>query len=279
MKILLTGASGFVGLHIMRALKASGHQVIEATRSYGFDYTQMTSKEDWLPHLKDIDAVVNSVGIIVENGQQTFSALHYKAPVALFSACLELKNIRIVQISALGADKDAFTDYQLSKKSADDLLRSLPLEWFVLRPSLIYGEGGTSVETFKRMAALPILPLIDGGKQLVQPVHISDVTNTVLTCLTSSKINQTIDVVGPQPVRFKNWLQMIRTAQGKHPAIVLPIPPKISLIFAHLMKRFIPLMHPDNIRMLQKGNHSDATPLRDFIGYLPIDIEKGWDRS
>ncbi len=277
MNILQTGASGFVGCHIVRALKSSGHQIKEATRSEGFDFTQMTTKEDWLPHLEGIDVVINSVGIIVENNTQTFNNLHYQAPIALFKACLEFQDIRVIQISALGADNDAFTDYQLSKKSADDLLRSLHLKWFILRPSLIYGEGGTSVEMFKRMAGLPILPLIDGGRQIVQPVHISDVTNTVLTCLTSSKINQTIDVVGPQPVRFKDWLQLIRTRQGKHPAIVLPIPPKISLIIAHLMKRFIPLMHPDNIRMLQKGNHSDVKPLKDFIGYLPVDIEKGWD--
>ena len=263
----------------MSALKVSGHQVKEATRSKGFDFAQMTSKEDWLPHLQNIDLVINSVGIIVEKGQQTFDALHYKAPVALFSACLKFPKIRIIQISALGADGDAFTAYQLSKRSADDYLRSLPLDWFVLRPSLIYGKGGTSMEMFKRLAQLPILPMMVGGKQLVQPVHITDVTNTVLHCLTNPETNFTLDVVGPQPVPLKDWLHLMRSEMGKRSALIIPIPPKLSLFAAHFLKHIVPLFHPDNLRMLQKGNHADVKPLKEFLGYLPIDIKQGWSMT
>ncbi len=276
MNILLTGASGFVGQHISSRLQEAGHYVKAATRSNGFDYNQMTSKDDWLSHLIAIDVVINSVGIIAEVDKQTFQTLHHQTPTALFHACLEFKHIRVIQISALGADDHAFTPYQLSKKAADDELRSLPLDWFVLRPSLIYGKGGTSMEIFKRLASLPVLPLISGGKQRIQPVYINDLTDTVLKCLTSSKVNLTLDIVGAKPVLMKDWLQLMRTSKGKHPAIIISIHFKMALALAKGLKHLVPLMHPDNLQMLQKGNYSDVTPLKKFIERMPLDIETGW---
>lgn len=278
MKILLTGASGFIGQHLLKALQTAGHHVKTVTRSNGFDFNQMTTLDAWLPHLKEIDIVINCVGIIVETGNQTFTTLHYQAPVALFHACEEANVMKVIQISALGADEKAFTPYQLSKKMADDVLRSLPLKWFVLRPSLVYGRGGKSMEMFKRLASLPVLPLIDGGSQRIQPVHISDVTDTVLNCLTSSKSNLTLDIVGAHSILLKEWLQLMRTAKGKTPASIISIPYKLSLAISIFGKHFIPLMHPDNLRMLKKGNYADTRQLTEFIGRMPLDIKTGWKK-
>lgn len=278
MNILLTGANGFLGQHILKTLQAAGHHVKAVSRSDGFDFNQMTTKEDWLPLLKEIDVVINCVGIIVETDNQTFTTLHYQAPLALFNACVEADDIRVIQISALGADEQAFTPYQLSKKAADDALRLLPLKWFVLRPSLVYGKGGKSMAMFQRLALLPVLPLIGGGKQLIQPVHISDLTNTVLNCLTSTKSKLTLDIVGAHSVSLKEWLQLMRAAKGKPPAPIISIPFKISLIVAKFGKYMIPLIHPDNLRMLNKGNYADVKPLTEFIGRMPLDIKEGWNK-
>lgn len=277
MKILLTGASGFIGQHLLKTLQAAGHDVKKATRSNGFDFKQMTTKEAWLPHVTGIDVAINCAGIIVETARQTFTTLHYQAPVALFRACEEANNVKVIQISALGADEQAFTPYQLSKKAADDVLRSLPLQWFVLRPSLVYGKGGKSMKMLQRLASLPVLPLPEGGKQLIQPVHISDLTDTVLNCLTSSTSKLTLDIVGAHSVLLKDWLQLMRAAKGKPPALIISIPFKTSLAIAKLGKHIVPLMHPDNLRMLEKGNFSDARPLTDFIGRMPMDIKTGWN--
>ena len=278
MNILLTGANGFIGQHLSTALQSAGHHVKAVTRSNGFNLKRMTTKEAWLPYLKDIDTVINCVGIIVETGNQTFTTLHYQAPVALFHGCAEANNMKVIQISALGADEQAFTPYQLSKKAADDVLRSLPLKWFVLRPSLVYGRGGKSMEMFQRLASLPVLPLVDGGNQLIQPVHISDLTDTVLSCLTSSKSKLTLDIVGAHSILLKEWLQLMRTAKGKPPALVISIPLKISLAIAKFGKHMIPLMHPDNLRMLNKGSYADVKPLTEFIGRMPLDIKTGWNK-
>ncbi len=274
MKIVLTGASGFIGGHVLQALSAAGHEVVPADRHHGIDFNRMLEEDDWLPHLKGIDAVINAVGIIAETSGQTFEILHQLAPEALFSACSKSGVNLVVQISALGADEQAFAPYQLSKKAADDALRKLPLNWFVLRPSLVYGAGGASLAMFRRMASFPLLPLADGGRQLVQPVHVSDVVATVLQCLQAETAGKTLDVVGPEPLTFAAWLNLIRQKEGKPPARILPIPFGLIVAMARVGRYLLPLLHPDNLRMLQKGNTADVQPLVEFLGRPPLGAEE-----
>ena len=74
-----------------------------------------------------VDAVVNTVGIFREAGAQSFEAIHTRAPVALFEACVEAGVRRVVQVSALGAAADAPTEFLRSKHRADEALGALPL--------------------------------------------------------------------------------------------------------------------------------------------------------
>ncbi len=196
MNILLTGASGFIGYHILRELEQQNHQVIaccrkpeklffksENTQILQLNYADMPNISDWLPHLRNIDAVINCVGIIVESKGQSFQILHAQVPTVLFKAAAQAGVKKIVQISALGSDNSAKSAYHLSKKTADDALRKLNVDWYVLQPSIIYGDGAQSMALFHALAALPVHALIDGGKQLMQPVHVSDITATIIQCL------------------------------------------------------------------------------------------------
>lgn len=277
MKILLTGASGFIGSHLNTALSNDGHEIIACSRQSGIDFNQQLNPEDWLSHLDGVDAVINAVGIIVENRQQRFDTIHRQAPIALFKACEQAGIRQVIQISALGVDEKAFTPYQLSKKAADDHLRSASLNSYILRPSLVYGAGGASMKMFKQLAALPVIPLVGDGEYQVQPVHVSDVVATVQTCLKQEANTdcQTIDVVGAKALSFKNWLQAIRAADGKKPALTIPSPFKLMLGVANIGRYVMPMMSPENLRMLQAGNTADVKPLTKFLGCSPLSPEQG----
>ena len=272
MKILLTGSNGFIGQHIYAALKAAGNDVIVASRSNGMDFNQMLQVSDWLPYLKSVDVVINCVGIIVETRKQRFQNLHTLAPTALFRACEEAGVTRVIQISALGADENAFTKYQLSKKVADDVLRNLSLEWFILRPSLVYGEGGASINFFRKLAKLPVLPLVSGGAQQIQPVDIMDLVDVLLACLKANVTNQTIDVIGPQSMTFAEWIQRLRNKDGRARSFIIRVPYVLMLFMSYLVKFLLPLFHPDNLRMLQKGNTSDDDAMVQLLGRAPRDL-------
>lgn len=269
MKILLTGATGFVGGHVKNALELRGHRVCVVGRQHSGNFADLLRVEDWLPHLQGVDAVINTVGIIAQSGRQRFDIIHELAPKALFQACAQL-GVRVVQISALGADERAKVAFHLSKRAADDYLRSLAVPWFVLRPSLIYGAGGRSSRLFMRLAALPLIPLVGDGRQLVQPVHISDLVAAVLLCLEAPRAGQTLDVVGPTPFSFAQWLQLLRDAQGLGQGRFIGIPVALALWGCRLAQVLSALLQPDNLRMLLAGNTADVQPLRAFLGRPPL---------
>ena len=271
MTVLLTGGSGFIGSYIKKALLNLGYS-LKTPSSNEANFSTPLSIEDWLPLLEGIDTVINTVGIISESKTQHFKEIHSDTPIALFQACTQSKVKRIIQISALGADSRAFTPYQLSKLAADNVLRKLPISWFILRPSLVYGKGGASLALFKRLAKLPIIPLPDAGKQKIQPIYIDDLVATVIQCLHATNNQQTIDVVGPKAISLADYLQAIRTAQNKPKAIIVNIPSTFLLPLSNLGKQLFPLMHPDNLRMLQQGNTADVKPLVHFLGRKPLDI-------
>lgn len=273
MNILLAGASGFIGRNILVALGAAGHRVKPVSRSHGIDFRDMQAPADWLPHLEGIDAVINGVGIIGERGGQRFEPLHTLAPAALFRACAQAGVRRVLQISALGADATAFSAYHLSKRDADDCLRSLDLDWFVLRPSLIYGRGGKSADLFMRLATLPLIPVIGDGLQELQPVHISDVVATVLQSLTATRTRQTLDIVGKETITFAEWLQWMRRAQDLPRARVLHVPFALAMAGVRLGRYFDPMLQPENLRMLQAGYWADVQPLVEFLGRMPLTVE------
>jgi uncharacterized protein YbjT (DUF2867 family) len=199
MRILLTGANGFIGQHLLQALLTEGHEVVCAVRRpprdagteahprlryIQADFAKDTDKSVWLARLSGVDAVVNTVGIFRESGAQNFANLHVRAPRALFAACAESDDVHmVVQLSALGADADADTPYHLSKKAADDYLARLPLRAAIVQPSLVYGGDGASTRAFKALAALPLGVRLGDAPQLVQPIHVDDVVAAIVALL------------------------------------------------------------------------------------------------
>lgn len=265
MNVLLTGASGFVGRNLSMMLTAQGHVVRPLFRRHGFDMGRMLSPADWHAHLAGIDAVVNAAGIIGETRSQRFDLLHTRSPMALFGACEQAGVRRVVQISALGADDTAFSAYHVSKRAADEALRQLDVDGTVLRPSLIYGRGGTSAELFLRLAALPLVPVLDAGEQQLQPVHISDVVATVLRALTGPPARQTLDIAGPRTLSFAEWMQTLRAAQGLPAGRLLHVPYRVAMAMFRLARALHPLASPDNLRMLRRGYHADGRDIERFL--------------
>lgn len=269
MNILLCGASGFIGRNLAAALSRAGHRVVAASRANGLDFCRLQQAGDWLQHLASIDVVINAVGIIGEQGGQTFDSLHTRAPIALFAACQQAGVRRAIQISALGTDHTAFSAYHLSKRAADDYLRSLALDWFVLRPSLIYGRGGGSAAFFLRLARLPLIPVPGDGGQALQPVFIGDVVAAVLACLDEPAARLNVDIVGDEVVAFGEWLQRNRLAQGLPRAALLPVPYRLAMACARLGRLFNPLLQPDNLRMLRQGYYASPAGVTALLGRGP----------
>lgn len=131
MRILIAGASGFIGSALGQTLSAAGHQVLRGVRrpqaadEVAIDFSR-PDPAAWQQALRGCDAAINAIGILREQGEQTFSALHTRGPQDFFSACVAAGVRRVVQISAQGADRGE-APFLASKRAADDFLRDLPL--------------------------------------------------------------------------------------------------------------------------------------------------------
>jgi len=289
MRILLTGASGFIGRHLLAALLAEGHHVVCAVRtpltstdprlSYiHADFAHDTQQSVWLARLSGIDAVINTVGIFRASGSQTFERLHTETPRALFAACAESHEVQmVIQLSALGADRDADTAYHLSKKAADDFLAALPLRAYIVQPSLVYGGDGASARAFRTLASMPLTLRFGSAPQLVQPIHIDDLVAAIVGLLKhrlpippESGATLRVPLVGPQAMPFTEYLQALRTGMGMGRQRVLALPDWLARTAARL-GRWLPggLLDPDALRMLDRGNAGDVGMTTHLIGQPP----------
>ena len=280
--VLLTGASGFIGRHLVQALAAHGHDLIVTSRRPGrhpqpglrevaADFSCDTDPAAWLPRLVGVDVVINAVGILREDRGQTFELLHERAPRALFAACAEAGVKLVIQVSALGADSHAQSRYHLSKKAADDYLRGLGVPAVILQPSLVYGADGASAALFSTLASLPLVALPGGGGQGVQPVHVDDLCALVAALLAAPPASvQTITVAGPRPISLRGMLAELRRAMGLGPLRVLPVPMPLARMAASA-GTLLPgsLLDTETLAMLERGNTGDAADMAALMGRAP----------
>ncbi|HTV83854.1 MAG TPA: SDR family oxidoreductase [Dyella sp.] len=287
MRVMVVGAYGFIGAHIVAALTAAGHEVTCAVRgaridsrfpglkAIACDMARDTRVSDWLPRLEHIDAVVNCAGILREDGANTFRAVHEDAPLALFRACEQRGIRRAIQISALGDPADG--EFIASKHRGDAALSKLALDWLILRPSLVYSAygsyGGTSL--LRALASLPwVLPLPGKGEQPLQPVSANDVGAAVAAALaTPACARQVIEVVGPQVMPLRDYLLAWRHWFGFATPRIWNVSPVWVRIAAAIGERIGrgPLGQTIS-RMLDRGSVGSVGALaqmRDSLGLAP----------
>jgi len=292
MRVLVTGAYGFIGAHVVAALIAADHQVVCAVRgaridsrfpgvdAIACDMASDVHAEDWLPRLVGVDAVVNCAGILRERGGESFTAVHELAPLALFHACRQAGIRRVIQISALGHVADG--EFVASKYRGDEALAALELDWLVLRPSLVYSArgsyGGSSL--LRGLAALPgFLPLPDRGEQQVQPIAAEDVGLAIVAALMRPTCaREVIELVGPDVLTLRDYLLSWRRWMGFGSALLVPIPAPLvratAALGEHLGSGPLGLTMTS---MLERGNVGAAhavVRLRECLGLTPRSLHR-----
>lgn len=265
MDILIVGAGGFIGRHIASALEEAGAHVVRAQRPR-VDLARDHDAEAWMPHLEGIDIAVNAVGIFREARGQTFEAIHVRGPIALFEACGR-RGVKVIQLSALGADEAAASAFHRTKKRADDALLALDVPSVVLQPSLVYGDDGASARLLATLASLPLVPLPGRGEQRVQPIHVDDVARAVVAIVRDGRFTRSrVPLVGPQPIALREFIAALRSGMGLGAARFLPVPDAWMDAAAALG---LGMLDREALAMLRRGNAADAGAVTALLGRAP----------
>lgn len=248
MRILVTGAYGLIGSACLARLHAAGHDVVAAGRAAAprrrfpyahwvtADFARLIKPELWLPLLGGIDAVINCVGVLQDGARDNVQRVQFDGTVALFEACVQAGVKRLVHISAIGAEPDGPSAFSRSKAAAEARLKTLALDWVIVRPGLVFApvaHGGSAL--LRGLAAFPLcLPLV-GADAHVQIVDIDDVAETVARAVAPAAPAKAVwDVAHPQVHTLADIVRAMRAWLGFRPRRVVRVPHALATIVTWL---------------------------------------------
>lgn len=262
MKIVVFGGTGLLGWAITRTLQRNGHEVSTAGRSVCdamVDFRYGTDPQVFMPLVQGADIVINAVGILIERGDNTFDAVHAKAPAALFAACAKARVARIIHISSLGVGTGIHGGYMTTKLAAEQALRAGPVDFAIIRPALLVAQDCPSTLLFKFLATLPVIVLpglLHPGASRLAPIEVQDVAQAVVRiCEHPKALRRVIELAGPQTVSYREMLAAYRHQAGKGAALWLPLPwwlMKLAALLAAKLPQNV--FSIDTMRMLQAGS-------------------------
>jgi uncharacterized protein YbjT (DUF2867 family) len=297
MKVLVTGATGFVGREIVRQLRAAGHAIRILARSPRSPRVQeAVSRWQAEVHpgdvlepatlevaLKGMDAVIHLVGIISEAGESTFENAHTGGTRNMVAAAQQSGVRRFVHMSALGTRPNAASRYHQTKWAAEELVRHSGLEFTIFRPSLIYGPQDQFINLFARMIRLsPVVLLLGNPRTRFQPVPVETVAAAFAVSLGEPKsVGQTYDLCGPEALTLAEIVDEIQTVLGKR-RLKLRVPLDLArcqaacmeLVFPYLLRKPPPL-NRDQLLMLQEDNVGNAQPANQLFRLQPWSLREG----
>ena len=294
--VTIFGGTGFLGRYIVSRLSKLGYIINIVTRTpneaiflkTSGNVGQVKITEGSFSNLSNLtslfntsDIVINCVGILNEEGDQTFKKLHTDIPEKL--AILAKKNgvKKFIHISSIGANPKSDSKYSKSKGIAEvKILKAFP-EAIILRPSIVFGSEDQFFNLFSQISCIsPILPIV-GGSTKFQPVYVDDIAKTVVGVLQTEapnlKKNNTIfELGGPEIISFNSLMvKMLSIIYRKKLIINLPFwlakaMCPIILILNKLTFKKIPLLiTEDSVKQLKNDNIVS----KEYLSFKDLEIK------
>jgi uncharacterized protein YbjT (DUF2867 family) len=277
-RVAVTGGTGFVGIHTVRALKDAGHEVVVVARGtvrqpkgerVTFVQADITNSAKLIEIFTGCDAVVHLVAVIREKGRQTFDRVNREATVRVAEAVKDAKVGHLIYQGALGADPDPRFPYLVSKWSAEQAVRASGAPYTVLRPGLIFGPGDAFFTLLARMMRIePVIPIAGNGRTLFQPIAVQDVTKCIVLSVERGPSGRVHEIGGPDQMTYDEIILTIKSELGLHRKLAhVPVPMMMPLAF--MMEKVLPNppVTRDQLKMLARNNITRVDSVRVAFGF------------
>ncbi len=282
-RVLLLGARGFIGSYVHRQLLSDGMQVVAVCRQLSPDLPAllgsrwlalplhtMLRADDWLPHLREVDMVINCVGILRQRIGERYEHVHHLMPAALAKACAascesgiggtaRKDGVKLIHTSALGLHEGAKSRFLSSKLRGEQAICNSGADYCIVRPSLIDGLGGFGASWLRMLASWPVHFVPGGARGRIAAVQASDLAlaYAVLAAKPSLADWRQANLGGTRHFAYAEYLQLLRgvESEGAKAALQIPLPDWMSRIGSHLCDvfRFSPFSYGHWI-LLQRDN-------------------------
>jgi uncharacterized protein YbjT (DUF2867 family) len=287
--ILVTGGTGFVGGHVVAALRRAGQRVrclVRDVRSAekpalaGCELVEgdMTHPATLRAAVDGADAVVHLVAIR-QGKDEAFERIMSQGTRDLVAAAEEAGVRRFVHMSALGLDERTkdLVPYYRAKWEMEEALRGSSLPFVIFRPSFVFGTDGGLLPTFRRLAKLaPITPIVGSGAQRIQPIWADDVASYFARALEDDvPPGTTFELGGPDVVSWDELWTRLKGALGvRRPSVHVPMSlMRVNALVTERLPGDIPLTR-DLLKMMEAGDNivSDDAARRTFdVPLVPLD--------
>ncbi len=255
--ILITGATGYIGRHLVARLVAQGERprclvrdTKRAAAIFPADKVELARGDtvdsaSLQEAVRGIDTIVHAAFITADHKESAgnhYEDTNVRGTENLIQAAQDAGVKRIIEISGLGTKEDKPGSYMQGRFLAEKMLKESGLDWTIIQPSVLFGKDAPFI---KGLAALirtaPVVPLIGGGKTLFQPVYVEDVVTVIIKVLedparTSGK---TYTIGGPAYYSFSQVIDILLETMHKS-RIKAPAPTALVGIGAAMMEAVLP---------------------------------------
>jgi NADH dehydrogenase len=281
MKVLVTGATGYVGTAVVRRLEAAGHEVRPFSRAAGGDVADAGAVAR---AMDGVDAAVNLVAIL-EGSPEDFERVIAGGARNVVTAAKAAGVRRLLHMSATGVTEEhaPLAGYWGGKWRAKQAVLASDLDWTVFEPSFVFTQGGGAFKEFERLARLPIVPVIGDGRYRHQPVWLGDVAEAFSRALDRpDTVGKVYALGGPQVFTFDELLDEVARVTGHRAHRKVHAPAGLVRFKAKVLLRHLPpplRVTPDQITMLLAGTECDIALMRAELGIEPASIGEAYTRA
>lgn len=287
--ILVTGATGFIGRHLVARLAQNGERPRCLVRDVGraarvlpaggveFAQGDTTRAETLTAALQGVDTVVHAAFMTADRKQSQgnhYYATNVLGTANLIKAAPAAGVTRIIEMSGLGTRPDQPGTYMQGRFEAERMLKESSLEWTIIQPSVLFGKGAPFIKGLTDLIRTsPVVPLIGGGKIRFQPIYVEDVVTVVLKVLQEPERtgHRTYTIGGPDYYTFTQIINMLLRAMHKS-RIEVPAPTPLVGIGAALMEAVLPKppLTKAAMSLFSFDNITDLHAVERDFGFTPM---------
>lgn len=287
--ILITGATGYIGRHLVARLVAQGErprclvrEMNRARRLLPADKVELVQGATTSP--ASLDAAVQGVDTIVhaafltadrkQSAGNSYEKTNVQGTANLIKAAKKAGVKRVIEMSGLGTRPDKPGSYMQGRYLAEKMLKESGLDWTIIQPSVVFGKNAPFIKGLADLIRTsPVIPLIGGGKVKFQPIWVEDVVTVIIRVLEDplNTTNKTYTIGGPAYCSFTQMIDALLQAMHKQ-RIKVPVPTPLVCAGAVVMEAVLPKppLTKAAMTLFTFDNTTDLKSVERDFGFTPM---------
>jgi len=216
LKIVVTGASGFIAKNLRKYLSEQNIELISISRNDFKNFkneikiiSENYEEKNILKKIKNSDVLIHLVGIGKQSVSSDYDMINTDLTKHVVNLSKKARIKKIIFLSGLGVSSNTTLGYFISKYNAEKQIIDSGLDFTIFRPSYIVGKDDLLSKNLKNQIKSGEIIIPGSGTYSIQPIHVSDVVKVIFESLSQLKFNnKIIDLVGPDFVTFEKYVKL-----------------------------------------------------------------------